>query len=286
MKYATPRLNIDNAHAEYIIGGNGTTFYNQMLGFSNYSPSYVLTNEDIRWVSELTKNDGPRVLTVAASGDHPMFYAMRGATKIDTFDLSFCAKAAMDIKTAALKKLSRVEYIQLLSDMHTAHRASDIKQIGTLIDDIPQNSAYFIKQMAAYPIFSNGLNPSYYANIVPTDDEYAQMRDKIHESFKFIWSDIKSLHTHLIGEYDTINLSNIFEYMTPQQIHQTLASLRNHVRPGGTIIAQTGNWGIAHKITAYRDAVKKFKRWARIGCIRKDKTNVNSEMIVVLQRTR
>ena len=112
------------------------------------------------------------------------------------------------------------------------------------------------------------------------------MRDKIHEPFKFIWSDIKSLHTHLIGEYDTINLSNIFEYMTPQQIHQTLASLRNHVRPGGTIIAQTGNWGIAHKITAYRDAVKKFKRWARIGCIRKDKTNINSEMIVILQRTR
>ncbi len=115
---------------------------------------------------------------------------------------------------------------------------------------------------------------------------HAQMRNKIHEPFKFIWSDIKSLHTHLTDEYDTINLSNIFEYMTPQQIHQTLASLRNHVRPGGTIIAQTGNWGIAHKITAYRDAVKKFKRWARIGCIRKDKTNINSEMIVILQRTR
>ena len=181
MKYATPRLNIDNAHAEYIIGGNGTTFFNQKLGFSNYSPSYVLTKEEIRWVSELKKKDGPRVLTVAASGDHPMFYAMRGATKIDTFDLSFCAKAAMDIKTAALKKLSRAEYIQLLSDMHTAHRASDIKQIGTLIDDIPQNSAYFIKQMAAYPIFSNGLYPSYYAHLVTPAYAHSLMRYQIHE---------------------------------------------------------------------------------------------------------
>lgn len=286
MKYTRPNLNIDNARAEYIIGQDGTAFYNQILCFSNYSPSYVVTNEDIRWVSELTKNDGPRVLTVAASGDHPMFYAMHGAKNIDTFDLSFCAKVAMDIKTAALKKLSRAEYIQLLSDMHTANRVSDIKQIGTLIDDIPQNSAYFIKKMAAYPIFSNGLHPSYYEDIIPTDDEYAAMRDTIRGPFNFIWSDIKSLHTHLVDEYDTINLSNIFEYMPPQQIHQTLASLRNHIRPGGTIIAQTGSWGISRKISAYCDAVKKFKRWARIGCLRKDNTNANSEAIAILQRTR
>lgn len=286
MKFAKPILNVQNARAEYIKSDNGDSFHNSLLGFSHYSPSYVLTNEDIRWVSGLTQNKGPRVLTVAASGDHPMFYAMRGATNIDTFDISFCAKVAMDIKTAAIQKLSRDEYVQLLNDMHQAQRISDVKSITELMPDIPQNSAYFIQQMGAYPIFSNGLNPSYYKETIPTDAEYAKMRENIRAPFKFIWSDIKSLHTNLTDEYDVINLSNIFEYMTPQQIHQTLAALRNHVRPGGAIIAQTGNWGINRNARAYCDAAKKFKRWARVGYCKKEKDKANSEMIAVVQRTR
>lgn len=286
MKYYTPVLNIKNAQSEYINGEKSGNFYNPTLGFSYYSPSYVLTNEDIRWVSNLTNGNGKHVLTVAASGDHPMFYAMRGATDIDTFDISFCAKVAMDIKTAAIKKLSRDQYIQLLDNMHNAKDMSQIPYITELMPNIPQNSAYFIQQMNNYPIFSNGLNPSSYQEIIPTDAEYNQMRNAVQKPFKFIWTDIKSLHTHLLHEYDIINLSNIFEYMTPQQIHQTLAALRCHVRRGGTIIAQTGSWGIHRNNRAYYDASQKFKRWARVGYIRQDKNKANSEMIVILQRTR
>lgn len=286
MKYYTPVLNIKNAQSEYINGEKSGNFYNPTLGFSYYSPSYVLTNEDIRWVSNLTNGNGKRVLTVAASGDHPMFYAMRGATDIDTFDISFCAKVAMDIKTAAIKKLSRDQYIQLLDNMHNAKDMSQIPYITELMPNIPQNSAYFIQQMNNYPIFSNGLDPSSYQEIIPTDAEYDQMRNAVQKPFKFIWTDIKSLHTHLLHEYDIINLSNIFEYMTPQQIHQTLAALRCHVRRGGTIIAQTGSWGIHRNNRAYYDASQKFKRWARVGYIRQDKNKANSEMIAILQRTR
>ena len=286
MKYYTPVLNIKNAQSEYINGEKSGNFYNPTLGFSYYSPSYVLTNEDIRWVSNLTNGNGKRVLTVAASGDHPMFYAMRGATDIDTFDISFCAKVAMDIKTAAIKKLSRDQYIQLLNNMHNAKDMSQIPYITELMPNIPQNSAYFIQQMNNYPIFSNGLNPSSYQEIIPTNAEYDQMRNAVQKPFKFIWTDIKSLHTRLLHEYDIINLSNIFEYMTPQQIHQTLAALRCHVRRGGTIIAQTGSWGIHRNNRAYYDASQKFKRWARVGYIRQDKNKANSEMIAILQRTR
>ena len=143
MKFAKPILNADNARAEYIKSDNGDSFHNSLLGFSHYSPSYVLTNEDIRWVSGLTQNKGPRVLTVAASGDHPMFYAMRGATNIDTFDISFCAKVAMDIKTAAIQKLSRDEYVQLLNDMHQAQRIAgqvlqvDGQRLRAVVDQLP-----------------------------------------------------------------------------------------------------------------------------------------------------
>lgn len=284
MKHFIPQLNIDNARAEYYKSHDGTTMHDFNLGFSYYSPAYVITNEDIRWVSGLTANDSKRVLTTTGSGDQAMFYAMRGAEKIDTFDISFCAKAIMDIKSSAIKKLSRAEYVQLLENLHNAKRISDVPGISNILNDIPSNSAYFIRQMDEYDIFGNGLSPKSYAENLPSDTEYDAMREQINHPFKFIWTDIKSLHMHLVGEYDVINLSNIFEYLNESQIHQILASLRTHIRPGGTIIAQTGSWGIARKNNAYYNASQKFKRWAKIGYIRKDKTN--SEKVSVLQRIR
>ena len=286
MKSSVKIFNINDAKKEYIKTSNGRHFHNMGLGFSYYSPAYVLTNEDIRWVSGLTKTRANKVLTVAGSGDQPIFYAMNGAKTVDTFDISFCAKVAMDIKSAAIKKLTRDEYISMIFDMHNKDKVSDIHQISDIATDIPQNSAYFIKEMDEYPIFSNGLSPESYIEILPTEEEFAQMKKAISSPFKFIWTDINSLHSHLLQEYDVINLSNILEYMTPEQISKTLVSLRNYVRPQGYIIAQPGSWGIHRNRKAFYEASQKFKRWAKIGLLQQNKKKVNSEMIVVLQRIR
>ena len=286
MKYYKSTLNIEDAKKEYMETPKGNIFHIPSLGFSRYSPSYVITNEDIRWVSQLTKKEAHRVLTAAGSGDHPMFYALQGADHIDTFDISYCAKTAMDIKTAAIHKLPRDEYIQMLLNMHSARKISDIHGITKIIDSLPANTATFVKELDEYPLFSNGIDPSFYKETIPTAEEYDLMRQRISGPFKFIWSDLGSLHSHLIGEYDIINLSNILEYMTPEQIQKTLVSLRTYVKPEGYIMAQTGNWGISRNNKAFYEASQKFKRWAKIGLIKKDKTKVNSEIVVVLQRTR
>ena len=286
MKHETPFLNVNDAKKEYIKSDSCDCFHDPRRGFSYYSPSYVLTNEDIRWIAGLTKQNAHRVLTTAGSGDQPMFYAMNGAEIVDTFDISFCAKAAMDIKSAAIKKLTRDEYISMIFDMHNKDKVSDIHKISDIATDIPQNSAYFIKEMDEYPIFSNGLSPESYKEILPTEEEFAQMKKTVSAPFKFIWTDINSLHSHLLQEYDVINLSNILEYMTPEQISKTLVSLRNYVRPQGYIIAQTGSWGIHRNKKAFYNASQKFKRWAKIGLLQQNKKKVNSEMIVVLQRIR
>ncbi len=285
MKIKIQTLNVQNAKDEYKNFG-GRVIHKPDLVFSCYSPSYVLTNEDIRWVSELTKNEAKRVLTVAGSGDQPLFYAMNGAKNIDTFDISFCSKVVMDIKSAAIKKLTREEYINMIFGLYNSTSISNIPEVSKIISDIPRNTAYFIKEMAGYPICGNGLNPEYYKDIIPTAEEYEIMRHNISAPFKFIWSDIENLHTQLHNEYDVINLSNIFEYMTPKQMHNTLISLRNYVKPKGYIIAQTGSLGIATNNKAFYEASQKFKRWARMGHLKKDETNANSEEIAVLQRTR
>lgn len=285
MKIDNIYLDINKAKREYELAKAGIP--RSTLGcFSHYSPSYVLTNEDIRWVSGLTKNDAKKVLTVAGSGDQPMFYAMNGADTVDTFDISFCAKAAMDIKSSAIKKLSRDEYIKMIFDMHSSDKLSAIQGIEKVATSLPNNTAQFIKSMDEYPIFSNGISPEYYTHILPTNEEFESMKARISKPFKFIWSDLGSLHKHLTAEYDVINLSNILEYMTPEQISKTLVSLRNHIRPKGYIIAQTGSFGINRNREALYDASQKFKHWSKIGLLQKDKKDVSSELIAVLQRTR
>lgn len=286
MKINTPQINITDARNDYIPLSDGSNTYNKFKSFSQYSPAYVITNEDIRWVSGLTANEAKKVLTVTGSGDQPIFYSINGATEIDMFDISFCAKIIADIKTVALQKLNRPDYIQLLNDLHTSRDIASIANMRPIISALPKDSQQFITQMNDCDIFSNGLSAKYYPEFIPTQEEFKIMKEKISKPFNFIWSNLDSLHHHLTKEYDIINLSNILEYMNEEQIHKSLISLKKHIRPEGYIIAQTGSWGIHRNRQAFYEASQKFHTWAKIGYIQKDKTNANSEMIAVLQRTR
>ena len=60
--------------------------------FSRYSEAYVITNEDLRESMGFMPKKCNHALTVAASGDHPLFASLYGAKHVDTFDISYNAK--------------------------------------------------------------------------------------------------------------------------------------------------------------------------------------------------
>lgn len=280
-------VNIKNAKLEYIKSSNGKKgTYDTRRVFSAYSPAYTVTNEDIRWVASKTKDDARRVLTVAGSGDHPLFYTLNGANEVDTFDISFCAKAVMDIKTAAIKKLNRQEYIKLILQAHKSDSHLSIPYMSKIIDSLPEDSAHFIKEMDGYYIFDNGLSILNHKDKIPTKEEYEKMSKLAPKSFNFIWTGIDKIHSKIAGEYDLINLSNIFEYMNEEQIQEILLSLRPHIKKNQYIIVQTGNWAFSENSNIFYNIKEKFKDWAKMGYLQKDKNNVNSEIMVLLQRTR
>lgn len=280
-------LNINDAKKEYRLTNSGKNVYKAELCFSQYSPSYVVTNEDVRWVSETTHNTAKRVLTTAGSGDHPIFYKLNGAEIVDTFDISFCAKVIMDIKTTAIKQLSRDQYINLLNKMYKANRLSSIPHMKDLAQEIPLLSAYFIKQMDSYQIFAKGNEPSCYKYIFPTYAEYSAMKQLITSPFNFIWCDLMNLHSKLIGKYDVINLSNILEYSSAKEIENVLLSLKPHLSKDGLIIAQTGKWGsFLRTQKTFCKLSENFKNWAKIYVAQKDKNDTNSEIMIALQKMR
>lgn len=249
----------------------------------DYSPAYVVSNENLRHTTGLTRDMGRRVLTVAGSGEHPLFYTINGATQVDTFDISYCARAIMDIKTQAIRSgMLYEQYKKLLKDLHFAPSASKVSGISEILPKIPAHSAQFVRGMDGYRIFGNGLNPEYYVSEMISETEYKTLQKTLHGAFKFIWSDVATLHTQLNGEYDVINLSNIFEW-SPDLIQPTLTNLHNHVRPGGYILVQTGcSMSFWKNTEKFIDAQKALKDWAKIGINKHDRDT----QVIILERTR
>lgn len=277
--------NLDAARAAY--GNPDYKYGTQYLSWPghplDYSHAYTVSNENLRYTTGLTRSMGRRVLTVAGSGEQPLFYTINGATQIDTFDISYCARAIMDIKTQAIRSgMPYEQYKKLLKDLHFAPSASKVSGVSEILPKIPAHSAQFVRGMDGYRIFGNGLNPEYYASEMISETEYKTLQKALRGAFKFIWSDVATLHTQLNGEYDVINLSNIFEW-SPDLIQPTLTNLRNYVRTGGYILVQTGcGMAIGKNMDKFIDVQDALKDWAKIGINKQERDT----QVIILERTR
>lgn len=203
-------------------------------GFSQYSNAYVATNEDLRNTLLYMPKNINNALTVAASGDHPMFTKIYGANNIDTFDISFNAQLIMDIKTNAVSLLNYEEYCKLLKQLYSSEDILNIKKMPKIIKKLSSFEQMYISEMRKKPLFNKQLNFS--SLYLPTESEFMKMKQIIKEPFNFIWSDLQTLHTKLTKTYDFIHLSNIFDYLkTYQNCIDVLSSLIPYTNPGCNI---------------------------------------------------
>lgn len=200
--------------------------------FAQYSRVYVTTNENLRKMFQYMQKDTYHALTVAASGDHPIFAKLYGAKHVDTFDISFNAKLIMDIKTSALSLLNYNEYCKLLKTLYKAKNIMRVKNMPKIAEKLTAPEQQYIKEMRGYSLFNQWLP----VISLPTNTEYEKMRQIIDKPFNFIWSDIQTLHTHLTQTYDFIHLSNIFDYVrTYSDCIDVLNSLMPYTNPGCNI---------------------------------------------------
>jgi len=199
--------------------------------FARYSTAYVATNEDLRNALKCMPKDTTRALTVAASGDHPMFAKLYGAKYVDTFDISFNARLIMDIKTHALSLLNYEEYRKLLICLYFSQNITSIENMPQIIERLTTFEQKYIKEIQGNRLFNKQIHLSSIS--FPTETEFQKMQQNINKPFKFIWSDLQTLHTKLTKTYDFIHLSNIFDYLgTYQDCIDVLNSLVSYTNPG------------------------------------------------------
>jgi len=205
--------------------------------FSAYSTAYVTTNEDnLRNTLKHIPENAQSALTVAASGDHPMFTQLYGIAHVDTFDVSWHAKLIMDIKTVAIRLLKYKDYCELLENLNrAATNVMLVDHMPDIVAQLPQFEQQYLMEMGEYHLF--GREWYMPEKVLPTKSEYKQMRKTINKPYNFIWSDIEHLHTQLKGKYDFIHLSNIMDYISSYNGDSTriLRRLAKHTRPGSNI---------------------------------------------------
>lgn len=210
--------------------------------FGEYSAAYAVTNEDLRTSLRFLQKNTENALTVAGSGDHPMFIKMYGAKHVDTFDLSYNAKLIMDIKTIALSLLKHEEYCKFLKDIYVSKDLLSIDFLPQVIEKLSLQEQTYLKAMRYYKIFGHGLHPDFYCDTnrpFPSLTEYKKMQDSINQPFNFIWSDITNLHTKIEKIYDFMHLSNILDYTKEPTDLTILSNLMKHTQIGSVICFET-----------------------------------------------
>lgn len=210
------------------------------MWYDENSAAYIVTNEYLRrTITDLMPENCNRVLTVAASGDHPLFCSLYGAKYVDTFDISRNAKCVMDIKTAAIQCLNRSKYLDLLENLWWTNDVATVPDMDKISKMLPQNEFEYLCSMKGQRLFNRGSWEGHSNPELPTDAEYQKLQNIIKQNYNFIRTDIAQLSTYLTQGYDFIHVSNIFDYVYKAKDRiDMLCSLLKYVNVGGRICIQ------------------------------------------------
>ena len=205
--------------------------------FSAYSPAYVSSNEQVADIIKWLNPAGKTALAIAGSGDMPIFLSAYGAAHVDTFDVSYNARVIMDVKTHMLMQgVHYWDYISTLRDLKSAPDILNCKSTETLFNAVTSQTAQYLRAMHGCKIFLHSECGE--IAYLPTQAEYAAMRQNVRTWYDFIWTDLFSLSGQISGQkYDIIYLSNVLQYvMVEKDILDVLNGLRDNLNPGGIIV--------------------------------------------------
>lgn len=212
---------------------------NNVHMFNEYTPAYAVSNENVHdVVQKFMPKCNPSVLTVAASGDHPLICRLNGANNITTFDISYNARVIMDIKTAAIHKLNIGEYSRLLDNLYRAQNVLSVPDIEKIVPQLKSTVRNYIRKTNGVRLFSSGFGPQSYMRYAIMPSEYIKLQNMEQKPFKFIWSDIKDLN---LGDnmFDFVHLSNVLDYVEYDDLAPTMKKIQEHVVIGGRIVVIT-----------------------------------------------
>lgn len=233
--------------------------------FAAFSPAYLVSNEDLRSAMNMLQPHGVDVLTVAGSGDQPIFYKLYGANNVDTFDISYAAKVMMDVKTAAIQKLNSGQYRQMLDGINAARGIADVPEYKTIQSICPVDSQEFIRKMHGVEYYLRG---GLWPDSAPFASEYDVLKKSVNGNFNFIWTDLDNLAGRLNKKYDQMYLSNILQYgCSVRRVSRIVNDLADCLKPHGQIMLQVSPYFIWDELCVYEQLGRAVSKWANVRMV-------------------
>ncbi|MBQ6324003.1 MAG: DUF3419 family protein [Bacilli bacterium] len=189
----------------------------------DYNYIYVSTNEFVSGYYKYVPLEGKRVLTVAASGDHILQAVSNGAKEIDTFDKNRFQIYFAKLKLAALKTLSREDFISYFNWQH--EKFLDKKIYGKIRECLDDDVCIFWDNM-----YVSGWLDKFHGNIInyyrfsddgsdsySSPDRYEDTRNKLDSVLiNYSYDDLHTFIENLADDrkYDAVFLSNIYDHLS------------------------------------------------------------------------
>ena len=196
--------------------------------FHLYSKAYMQTTENINGYINLMHIQNANILTVIGSSDQIFEFILRGAKRVDGFDISMNAIMFYYLKEAALNSLTYEEYLNFFFVESNRFQKEKYEQIRKYLNNIAipfwdiifkqernetlkvisyiiTNNRSYLSQEKAQEKLS--ILTSYFSY-----ERFQKIKENIHScAINIYLSDVKELD-RIESKYNYIILSNIFEY--------------------------------------------------------------------------
>ncbi|HEX4382868.1 MAG TPA: DUF3419 family protein, partial [Myxococcales bacterium] len=194
-------------------------------GFSEESAPYLFGTESMGPVLDAVKVAGRSVLTVLGGADQLLNFVHAGAREVIGFDISRAASHVAELKFAALRTLTRAQFLSLFLDLQNgaAARLPRLSEPAALYfsrnDFKPK-----VRVRSAEKLML--LNP-----YLQSDEAYLRTRANLPEGV-FLTADLFNLPVQ--RKFDVVYVANVLDFNRARSA-QAVESLWPLVEPGGCI---------------------------------------------------
>lgn len=194
--------------------------------FSDFSRVYPMATENIKGYFDFFNFENKDVLTVCSSGDHIFCASVKGARKIDCFDINKLTEYYFHFKKALIlaydfKTFEEILIFNLIpmglfkEKWYDKVRCYIDEPYRLFWDEIMEFS--FRNNLSLRKMFLKGSSDERYYNEILNyfnEEDFNLLQENLDTlSVNFIHSDLVNLNSSLEGSYDYMFLSNISDYL-------------------------------------------------------------------------
>ena len=208
--------------------------------FNELSPAYLFTTENISGYLDNLNLEGKDVLTVVGSGDHILNAILKGAKKVDAFDISTYAIMLYYLKEAAIKTLTYQEFIEFF--FYRESQSDYYKKIRLSLEPGSLTFWDYIYNQMGFKLFHASIFRGNYYSYAPiaqvrklsfissylTEKNYNYLKTKINDcKITCYQRECKDLYD-ILSMYDYMFFSNIIQYQIDGDLEKFRTSISRY----------------------------------------------------------